>query len=116
MNLFRSTVSAFRTTPGTFSNGYYTPGPETTFPFRASVQPKMPDTQIIQPEGERQKQAYILYTFTRLYTVQESTGNSADQVEIDEVRYEVKDVKVWRDIIPHYEITVERIDNEGENT
>lgn len=84
---------------------------EVTTSFTATRDP-VPDKELATlPEGERQSGQLWLITETELRTADDNTSPTtlADHVVIDGMRYEVRAVVYYPQLIPHYEARVARI-------
>lgn len=88
------------------SDGRFTPGATTDDTIQASVQEGDADVQATLPEGERDRVGRRLYTVSELRCADQSTGRSADQVQVDGTWYEVRRVDRVRSVIAHYKVAV----------
>ena len=79
-------------------------------PLRASVQPADGEALETLPEGERTSDAILVMTRTPLRTGSQFEGTRADEVIVDGVRYQVRTVKRWPSVLPHYECVCTRVD------
>jgi hypothetical protein len=108
-DVFRKTLTALRKGDGSFIDGYWQDGEETSFSILASVQGT--DAEILEtlPEGYRTRESYTLFTDNELKTA--ITGiRTPDMVVIEEQKYIVARVSTWQHLDPtkHYEVVVVR--------
>lgn len=90
--IFRIPLVAYRKLPGSYVNGRWVEGGETSFTITASVQPSNGDEMQMVPEGRRNRKVYTLYTSYLINTV---TDTNPDQLVIYGDRYEVIRVENW---------------------
>lgn len=104
-------ITIIRRAPGFRDRrGRYYPGPETVFNnVRATVNPIPGRTLATLPEGEREGDQQRIITEFELQTADEDTGTLADIVVYEGRKYEVRDVQVYRRVIPHLEARVRRM-------
>lgn len=95
------------------ATGAYVPGTTSTTTIKASVQPLTGKDTNSLPEGERHKDWLKLYTRSELRPVNQHTGAAGDRVEVDGITYEVRAVKRYRTVCPHYRADVVRIQEGG---
>lgn len=72
---FRKTQTIKRLAPGSYVDGIFTPGAETSFTIQASVQPLRDDEIKNLPEGRRASDVVKLYTISDLLTVEDKGAN-----------------------------------------
>lgn len=60
------------------------------------------------PEGLRVDGVYHLYTATEVRAGDQDTGRPPDQIEFEDVRYEVQQVNDWRSVGGYYKAVVRR--------
>lgn len=75
-----STVVVTRRAAGGHVDGVWTPGAESTFTVRGSLQPLTGRELLVVPEGERGRARWALYTTTELQTADEAAATDADRV------------------------------------
>lgn len=107
MSSFRKPYTVVRRAPGSYVNGYWEGGPESTFTIRASVQPLRMDEIEALPEGRRSSSAVKIYTDTKLLSARQATEN-ADAVSADILQYAGSEWEIiacatyQSGVIPHY--------------
>lgn len=103
---FRKTQTIKRTVPGSYVNGVYVEGAETTFTIQASVQPMSGEDIVSVPEGRRASDMVKLYTSTDLNSQGDAgSGQSPDRLVWLGKDYEIYSKEVRQmDVIPHYKI------------
>lgn len=112
--IFRVPVALYRKAAGTYVNGIWVEGVETTINITASIQPTTGEEMLSLPEGRRQRKTYSLFTSSRVYTVQDQTN--PDQLVIFGERYEVIKVEVWQNnppvfgIVNHYKLYAQALE------
>lgn len=114
-DVFRRELTVYRKSDGSFIDGYWQDGEESSFTILASVQGT--DAEVLQtlPEGYRTRESYTLFTDSELKTA--ITGiRTPDIVEINAEKFIVARVSPWQHLDPtkHYEIVVvrENVDEE----
>jgi len=106
----RKTLTAYRTAAGSFLNGIYTPGVETSFSISASVQPASGKTLERLPEGRRLFETVVLFSSDLLYSLDDGTVSAPDQVLVNGKRFEVYSSEIWQNnVLPHYKYVVQRV-------
>lgn len=101
---FRKTQTIKRTVPGSYVNGVYVEGAETTLTIQASVQPMSGNDLVAVPEGRRASDMVKLYTSTDLFSQGDTgSGQSPDRLVWLGKDYEIssKDVNQMS-VISHY--------------
>lgn len=98
---FRHTVSVSRPVGDYDDNGLYVSGTPTEFTVQASVQPADGQTLESLPHGRREKGAYVLYTDTPVFTVNE---DNPDVVTLFGKPYEIVRSEPWQNgmSLDHY--------------
>lgn len=98
--IFRTPITIYRNSGGTYVNGYWTGETQVTIPTTASIQPlagtknNISGEQMNQlKEGRNSTKAYTLYTSFPIQTI---TDQNPDQVGIFGDLYEVVQVKPWQ--------------------
>ena len=110
MILGAETLTVFRRPPGKRNaDGEYVEASEEDFTIQGSVQPASPQVLQTLTEGERTRDPRVIYTTSDLRTGSQHDQTLADQVEIDENRYEVREVRQWRALLAHFQVTVLRL-------
>lgn len=74
-----------------------------------SVQPLNGKEIAMLPEGERHRHSKKGYTISEVLTADQHAQNIADRVVVDGIVYEVHTVEQQRAIIPHYKVTMLRL-------
>lgn len=87
------TYTLYRTEPGQFIEGVWTPGLEEQLSARGSLQPMRPKETEVLPEGLRNRARWRFYCKATLLLANEEAGQAADQVLIDGERLEVAAVE-----------------------
>ncbi len=108
MSSFRTLFQFKRPENGYWSQGRFVQDTNpATIEIYASCQPASGQDMQSLPEGRRNKEAYVLYTATELFTADVKTKRSADQVKIGQYWYEVVKVGPFQSgVIPHYRAIV----------
>lgn len=83
-----------------------------TFAILASVQPMDGEERERLPELDRDKDARIVFTETRLRTVDGDAGTPPDTIEIEGRPFAVRLVQFFDAVLPHYEVVVVRVEEE----
>jgi hypothetical protein len=83
-------------------DGRFVDGASTDAVISASVQPLEGKDRAILPEGDRSKDGIKVYTTSDLAPADQHVGTSGDQLIVDGVIFEVRNVVRERSIIPHY--------------
>ena len=114
-DVFRKTLTVKRKATGSFLNGYWLDGAESTVEILASIQGT--DAEVLEtlPEGYRTRESYTLFTDTLLKT--SKTGKTTpDIVVIEDENFIVAKVMPWQHLDPtkHYEVVIVR-ENEDED-
>jgi hypothetical protein len=101
---FCDTITIKRNGNGTWTDGKFTPGAQTTFSIIASVQ-TLGSYELEQlPEGRRINKSYKIYTNTQLYSVEDNVDNP-DILIIEGKECEVIAVYPYVKIIaPHWKV------------
>jgi hypothetical protein len=106
----RMQIPLTRRLKGTYSNGVYAPGAQTSTTIRASVQPTSPDDLLSLPEGRRTTASYKLYT-NNLIQEQTST-HDPDVVTLFGEKYEVVKIFNWQNnLISHTKAIAVKLEN-----
>jgi hypothetical protein len=93
---FAENVTLKRTAPGSFVNGIYVPGAETSSTIIASVQPMSSMEMENYPELQRSSEVLKLYCAEELQVAKESTGAVADKIVMRGKTYQVQRVEPWQ--------------------
>lgn len=105
--VFRKPLTVTREQPGQYVDGVWQPGTSATLTVNASVQPTTPDEMQMLPEGERDRQAFTLYSDTELLVSNDNTQQPSDRVQIDGATYKASARAPWQNsIIPHHRTVV----------
>jgi hypothetical protein len=91
-NIFRKDLTVKRKTAGSYVNGFWVAGTDTTLTIKASVQPLSGKDIELLPEGKRLAGGYKLFTNDSLKVAIEGTGQDGDIVSIYGFDYEVVSV------------------------
>lgn len=67
MNLINETVTVTRTAVGSYVNGVYQQGAQSTFSTKVSCQPLSLEETVQVPEADRKRENYKIYCLTDLY-------------------------------------------------
>ena len=101
---FRKPFSVKRTVAGSYVNGVYVEGAETTITIQASVQPVSGQDLVAIPEGRRASDMVKIYTDSDLFGQGDAgSGQSPDRLTYRGADYEIytKDVN-QSGVINHY--------------
>ena len=107
-DVFRRELNVYRKSDGSFIDGYWQDGEESSFNILASVQGT--DAEVLQtlPEGYRTRESYTLFTDSELKTALTGTRTPDKFIEAR--------VSPWQHLDPtkHYEVVVvrENVDEE----
>jgi len=83
-------IDIIRQTQGSYINGDWVEGTETTVPTEVNIQPLKDSEILLLPESERTKEWYKLYSAEELRTAKEGTGGyGADEFIWQGDRYRV---------------------------
>jgi hypothetical protein len=74
-----------------------------------SVQPLNGQELSMLPEGERHRDRKKGYTITLLRTADQHLKTMADRIVVDGIEYEVHQVERERSVIPHYKVSLIRV-------
>lgn len=101
---FRKLQNIKRTAPGTYVNGVFVEGAETTLTIMASVQPLSDQDLVAVPEGRRESDMVKIYTDTDLYSQGDrGSGQSPDRLVWIGEDYEISSKSVRQmGVINHY--------------
>jgi hypothetical protein len=104
-------ITVIQRAPGTRDRlGTYTPGEETIIEgVLATVNPVPGRVLETLPEGEREGDQRRVITKFELRSPNEDTGYPGDHILYEGDRFEVRDVQVYRQVIPHLEVRVRRL-------
>ena len=105
------TITVIRREPGTRDRlGRYTIGSEEVVEgVLATVNPVPGRVLETLPEGEREGDQRRVITEYELRAPDEDLGIPGDHIIYEGRRYEVRDVQVYRQVIPHLEVRARRI-------
>lgn len=112
--IFRVPLTIFRKNAGSYVDGIWVEGSETTIPITASIQPTTGEEMLSLPEGRRNKKTYSLFTSTHINVI--VSGKNPDQIEIFGERYEVVRVDPWQNnppvfgIVNHYKFYAQALE------
>jgi hypothetical protein len=100
--IFRKPITIKRRAPGSYVNGFFVQGAESTLTINASVQPAGERDVQLLPEGRRDAGAFRLFTDSVLQVAQEGTGKNNDVALLAGAEYEIMAEMPWQNsIIPH---------------
>lgn len=86
-------ITVYRKAQGSYVNGIWTEGAETSTTVNVNIQPLKPSEIMMMPESERTKEWYKVYSAEELKTLQEgASGWSADEFIWQGYRYRVMKV------------------------
>lgn len=107
-------ITLSRTSVGTRdASGTFVAGTVSTSTIQGSWQPLTGIEAQSLPEAERHKDWQKVYTRSELRPLNQHTGVAGDRLVLDGLTYEVRKVKRFRKIIPHYRAEVVRIQEGG---
>lgn len=103
---FRKPFTVKRTVAGSYVNGVYVEGAESTITIQASVQPVSGQDLVAIPEGRRASDMVKVYTSDDLFGQGDAgSGQSPDRLTYRGKDYEIYSKEVRQmDIIPHYKM------------
>lgn len=115
MSFFGGMLVVRRMTGGAVgAGGVWVEGVETKINIKASVQPATPKELLALEENRRNRQTFILYTKTKLDTVEAQNPYRIRLFKSTD-DYEVVGVEPWQNgILPHFRITVQKIEPTAE--
>ena len=90
-------------TGSTGSDGRWSKGTPTDSTISANIQPLRGHHRQQLPEGDRHRDGIRYSTKTVVYTADQYTQRSADELVIDGVTYEVMTAESWTGVLPHTE-------------
>ena len=100
---FTLTVSRVNGAGNYDANGRWIESAKSTFNIKASVQPLTPREMEMLPEARREKEAFRIYSDTKLNPASDKDGKNADIVAINGKNFEVLSCGSWQNnIISHY--------------
>lgn len=103
MSSFRKPQTIKRLTAGSYVNGVWIPGTESTFIIMASVQPVTGEDQLTLPEGRRLSDFVKAYSDIELRVLGEIVGLQPDRLAWRGYDYECIQMDVRQmDVISHY--------------
>lgn len=104
-------LNILRSTAGSYINGEWVEGTETTVPIEANVQPFSDYQYMILPEADRTKQWVWVFSSSEIRTLKEGTGGyAADEFVWNGERYRaMKAQRFQMSIQDHWEIKAARI-------
>lgn len=108
----KTPLTIFRTTQGSYVNGEWVEGTETTVDIQANVQPLNDYQYMILPESDRTKQWVWVFSSSELRTLKEGSGGyAADEFVWNNERYQVmKTQRYQMTVQDHYEAKAVRIE------
>lgn len=114
MSSFRQVLKVRRMVGGERDdNGRWVEGSEATIRIRASVQPATPKDLMALEEGRRNRATFVLFTSTRLETVDTQNPYRVKLFGSDD--YEVVGVEAWQNgVRPHFRILAQKINATAE--
>ena len=103
-------IDIIRQTQGSYVNGDWVEGTETTVPTEVNIQPLKDSEILLLPESERTKEWYKLYSAEELRTAKEGTGgNGADEFIFNGDRYRVMKARRYQmGILDHWKCLAAR--------
>lgn len=108
-NAFRKDVTVKRPAAGSYVNGVWVEGAQSTLIIKASVQPATAEEMESLPEARRNLGVYKLYTDTQLQNLLEN-ANNPDIVVIGGHDYEIMRCEPWQNnIVNHYKALAARV-------
>ena len=107
--LFQSgTYTVTRQAAGSYVDGDWTPGADSTFPVDADLQPMSGNDLKILPEGQHGEEMQKMYLAVELFTARE--GKQPDEVTIDGAQWRVINVRKYTILTGNFKVIVARID------
>jgi hypothetical protein len=108
----RVSIDIIRQTQGSYVNGDWVEGTETTVPTEVNIQPLKDSEILLLPESERTKEWYKLYSAEELRTAKEGTGGyGADEFIFSGNRYRIMKVRNFSmGILNHWKASAARIE------
>ncbi len=102
-------VRVRRTAGAVASTGRRAAPTESETEILANFQPLPGDVLLSLPEGDRQRGGYLILTESEVRTANQHDQVLADLIEVDGVRYEVRQVEHYNSVFPHYEAVIVRL-------
>lgn len=114
-SLSTETLSVKRYAAGSWVEGRFVRGDESTTQILASVQPLSPNEIVKLPEHMRNRETLKIYTGDRLFLGDEKSGKSGDIITHDGREFEVQKVENWHigTNLQHYKAYAVLIEGEG---
>lgn len=107
--LFQSgTYTVTREAVGSYVNGDWTPGSESTFTVDADLQPLSGNDLKVLPEGQHGEELQKMYLATELFTAKDTVA--PDKVTIDGAFWRVINVRKYTILSSNFKVIVARID------
>lgn len=103
---FGEQVSIERRAPGSFVDGVWQEGAETSISAFASVQPAKGSQIEFLPENQRTGKIYVAYVDTEIFTSRASTAQNSDIIVWRGTRYKVLSVGDWLPTQVYYECMI----------
>ena len=109
---FTETIQVIRSTGGEYdAKGHFTRRDPSPLTLIANVQPLQGKELLILPEGKRTKDSLKILTDQELLETNEETGQLPDVVLYRGKYYEIHSVKVYTQILPHFESVAVNVNN-----
>lgn len=110
--IFRTPIVILRLSGGSYVNGQWIEGTQTTIDATASIQPLSGQEILLIPEARREKEVYKMYTST---PINDLTTQNPDQVQFFGKTYEVLQIWTWQNnalfaTANHYKYMCMRLD------
>jgi hypothetical protein len=107
---FRAAQTIKRTAAGSYINGLFVNGGQTTTTIQASVQPMTGEDMKTFPEGRRLSDYVVLFTADNLQVLGETAGLEPDRLLWRGHEYECISVEVRQmNVINHYKYTFSKL-------
>lgn len=105
-------LNIIRSTQGSYVNGVWVEGSETTVPLEVNIQPMKDDEILLLPEADRTREWYKLYCADEIRTLKEGAGgHAADEFVYKGDRYKVMKVKFYdMGVLDHWRASAVRIE------
>ena len=105
-------LTLLRTTQGTYIDGLFVEGTETSVDIEVNIQPVKDEELLLMPESDRSREWYKLYSADEIRTAKEGvSGWDADEFIWQGDRYRVMKVRQYSmGILNHYRAMAARIE------
>lgn len=107
----RQPFTAYRKEAGSYVNGRWVEGEESSFTVQAIWYPLKGSEKQMLPDAFRSLYTIKIQSTTELYSIREKDSSTADQIEIDGHRFEIQERdKYSMRVVDHYEYLAVRLE------